>query len=80
MAKIKDLLKDTTIETAINKRKCHRSRGKHFIRGGQACLVVRDAASGGSRNYCTACAKPMLTNALARLEEFATELYGATLR
>lgn len=67
MAKIKDILVHVFVEVAVKKRKCHRSAGKHGIRGGDSCLVVRAGLS--RRNYCRECAGPILDLAGARLTE-----------
>lgn len=63
MAKVKRILKDASVETAVRKRICHHSRTKHEIPGGTQCLVVKDPASGGSRNYCPECAASILDQA-----------------
>jgi hypothetical protein len=51
------------VETAARKRICHHNRKKHEITGGTECLVVKDPASGGSRNYCPECAAEILDRA-----------------
>ena len=57
MAKTRQLLNAATIETAARRRVCHHNRSKHSIAAGSKCLVVKDAAGGGRRNYCPECAK-----------------------
>jgi len=65
--KVKDVLVHVVVEVAVRKRKCHRSRGKHDIRAGESCLVVRDGLS--PRNYCRDCSTPILEFAASRLTE-----------
>jgi hypothetical protein len=69
MPKVRQVLKHVSVETAQRKRKCHRT-STHAIPKGAICLVIKDEASGGSKNYCTECAEPILKNVeedLARL-------------
>lgn len=73
MAKIRDVLKHIGTEVAKRRRRCHRSK-KHSISAGEECLVITDEASGGSKNYCTECAEPILTSAAARLESIRSAL------
>lgn len=63
MAKVRQLLKDAHVETAARKRICHHNRKKHEVPGGTECLVVKDPASGGSKNYCPECASEILDRA-----------------
>lgn len=76
MAKVKDILKDTSVDRAIRKRKCHRKPTKHSITAGELCLIVKDPATGGVRNYCAECARPMLDNAYDTLHEIESQLYS----
>jgi hypothetical protein len=59
MAQIKRLLGHVALEVADRQRICHRNRRTHKIHKGEACLVVRSGRF-ESRNYCRACALPML--------------------
>jgi hypothetical protein len=77
MPQVKNLLKDTSVQVAQRKRKCHRNE-KHLVAAGEACLVVRDPASGSYRNYCTECARPILANARESLETFESMLYSSS--
>jgi hypothetical protein len=63
MAKTRDVLIHLSVETAIRKRKCHHSRGKHQIAAGEQFLSVREGSGLGAKNYCKVCAHPMLTAA-----------------
>lgn len=74
MAKVKQVLNAVSVEEAKQKRICHRNRKKHSIAGGERCLVVRDSASGGKRNYCVECANAILDVAADDLEELRTDL------
>jgi hypothetical protein len=67
MPKIRDLLVCVSVETVPGQRKCHRLR-KHTIAKGSACLVVRDPASGGYKNYCPECASPILDQVGLKVE------------
>jgi hypothetical protein len=59
MAQIKKLLGHVVLEVAERQRICHRNRRKHKILKGEACVVVR-LGRFESKNYCRACALPML--------------------
>ncbi len=59
MAQIRRLFGHVALEVAKLQRICHRNRQKHKILKGEACLVVRSGRF-ESRNYCRACALPML--------------------
>lgn len=74
MAQIRDILIHLSVETAIRKRKCHRSRGKHGIPRGETFLSVREAGGLGSKNYCKACAKLILDAAGIKLASIAQDL------
>jgi hypothetical protein len=56
MAKVTQVLRTASIETAARRRICHHNRKKHSIPAGMKCLVIKDSASGGSKNYCPECA------------------------
>lgn len=60
MAQTRDVLLHLSVETAVRKRKCHHSRGKHHIGADQSFLSVRESNGLGSKNYCKTCAEPML--------------------
>lgn len=74
MPQIRRLLGAATVETAIRRRVCHRDRKKHSIEKGGACLVVKDSASGGSKNYCPICALAILDQAADDLQALRDEL------
>lgn len=67
MAKVREVLGHVSVETAKGKRICHRNRQSHSIAKGEACLVIREPASGGSKNYCGACAAAILDRAIRDL-------------
>ncbi|MCB9610424.1 MAG: hypothetical protein H6716_27800 [Polyangiaceae bacterium] len=67
MAKVRDVLGHVSVETAKGKRVCHRNRRSHSILQGEVCLVIRDPASGGSKNYCAPCAAAIVERAAAQL-------------
>jgi hypothetical protein len=63
MPQIRRVLGAVTVETASRRRICHRDRKKHMISKGGACLVIKDDASGGSKNYCVPCGQAILDQA-----------------
>lgn len=64
----------TSVETAKRRRICHRNRNKHSIAANTKCLVVKDPASGGSKNYCRHCAADILARAETDLAALRSEL------
>jgi hypothetical protein len=63
MAQTRDILIHVSVGTAIRRRKCHHSRGKHHIVSGERFLMIREGSGLGSKNYCKVCAAPMLAAA-----------------
>ncbi len=76
MAKVKQVLNAVSVEEAKKKRICHRNRKKHSIASGERCVVIRDPASGGKRNYCVECGNAILDAAADDLQSLRTELNG----
>lgn len=74
MAKIRQLLNGASVEMAKRQRICHRNRNKHSIAANTKCLVVRDPAGGGSKNYCSQCAADILARAESDLAALRTDL------
>lgn len=75
MAKVRQLLKDASVETAARKRVCHHNRKKHEIASGTECLVVKDPANSGSKkNYCPECAAAILDQAEDDLSALRVQL------
>jgi hypothetical protein len=74
MPRIRDILVHVSVEPAVKKRKCHRSGGKHGVRAGAMCLVVREGL--GRKNYCHECAPPILALAGRRLNDLREALSG----
>ena len=74
MPKVKQVLKHVSVEEAQRKRKCYRKPSAHEITNGEVCLVVKDEASGGSRNYCPECAEPILDQAQEDLDTLRAQL------
>lgn len=74
MAKVRVVLGHVSVETAERRRICHRNRESHSIAKGERCLVIREAASSGSKNYCRACAAPILDQAGSDLAELRAAL------
>lgn len=60
MPAVRRLLGHCVIEEAQRRRVCHRNRKQHVIPRGAVCLVIRDPVTGGSKNYCGACALAIL--------------------
>lgn len=73
MAKIRDILIHVSVGGAIRSRKCHRS-SKHRVQAGESFLLVREAHSLGSKNYCKNCAREILSLAKSKLEEIMQRL------
>ena len=63
-----------TVEIAKRQRICHHNRRKHEVLAGDRCLVLKDAASGGSKNYCMECATAILDRAQEDLDDLRHEL------
>jgi hypothetical protein len=74
MPKVRQLLKSASVETAARRRICHHNRRKHEIAAGERCLVLRDATSNGSKNYCTTCASAVLDRVQMDLDLLRDEL------
>lgn len=74
MAAVRRVLKDVLVEIAKKSRVCHRNRDDHSIKAGDACLVVRDPMSQGSKNYCRKCAKEIVDQAAADLTNVRSSL------
>ncbi len=74
MAKVRQLFNAVTVETAKRRRICHRNRRKHEVRAGEKCLVVKDAASSTSKNYCVECGQVILDRAQTDLNDIRAEL------
>ena len=79
MPKVREILGHVSVETAERRRACHRNRGSHAIAKGEACLVIREPASSGSKNYCRICAAPILEQAARDLADLRAAL-GLTVR
>lgn len=69
MAKVRQVLKHVAVEVAARKRICHRAAGKHFVPAGGACLVIKEGAQMGKKNYCVDCARAIVEQAQADLNE-----------
>ncbi len=74
MAKIRQLLNGAVVQVARRQRICHRNRTKHSIAANTKCLVIKDGASGGTRNYCPECAHDILARAEVDLAALRAEL------
>lgn len=74
MAKVRQVLGHVSVEVAQRRRVCHRNRRQHSIAKDVACLVVRDPATGNSKNYCFRCAEAILDRAEDDLEALRAEL------
>jgi hypothetical protein len=79
MAKVRQLFNTATIKVAKRRRICHRNRRKHSITAGQPCLVLKDPASGISRNYCVECATAILDRAQTDLDALREELVAKAM-
>jgi hypothetical protein len=74
MPKVREVLAHVSVETAERRRICHRNRESHAIAKGEPCLVIREAASSGSKNYCRVCAAPILGQAAQDLVDLRAAL------
>jgi hypothetical protein len=74
MPKVRDVLTHVSVECAARARICHRNRAEHSIAKGYKCLVVKDPATQGSKNYCGECAKEIINAARTRLAEIEQQL------
>jgi hypothetical protein len=77
VAKVRQLLNGASVEVALRRRICHRNRKGHSIAANTRCLVVKDPASGGSKNYCPECADEILLRVDVDLAALRNELSGA---
>jgi hypothetical protein len=74
MSQIRRVLGGCSVEIAHARRICHRNRKNHSIQKGTPCLVIKDAASGGTKNYCPQCALAILDQATDDLEALRNRL------
>jgi hypothetical protein len=74
MPQIRHILGAVSVETASRKRICYRDRRNHSVAKGDTCLVIRDAAGGGSKNYCVTCGLAILDQAADDLHRLREEL------
>jgi hypothetical protein len=77
VAKVRQLLHAASIEVAVRRRMCHHDRKKHSIPATTKALVVKDSASGGSKNYCPKCAADIFEQVEIDLGALRTELAKA---
>lgn len=74
MARVRQLFNLVSVETAKRQRLCHHNRRKHQIAADERCLVLRNAASSGSKNYCIQCGTAILDKAQQDLTDLRSEL------
>lgn len=74
MAKVTQMLRTASIETAARRRICYHNRRKHSIPASTRCLVVKDPAGGGSKNYCPECADAIFAKVDVDLAALRAEL------
>ena len=77
MSKVRQLLTSASIEVAKRQRICYHDRREHSIPAGARALVVKDPASGGSKNYCLVCAEQIFKQVEADLADLRAELAGS---
>lgn len=73
MPKVREVLGHVCVETASGKRKCHRNDAHAIPRGAQH-LAIYEATSGGRKNYCPECARPILERAFVDLQSLVAQL------
>jgi hypothetical protein len=74
MPQIRRILGGVSVETASRKRICYRDRRNHAVAKGDACLVIKDGASGESKNYCVPCGLAILDQAADDLQRLRDQL------
>ncbi len=74
VAKVRQLLNGASIEVAVRRRICHHDRKKHSIPATMKALVIKDSASGGSKNYCPECAAEIFAQVEVDLAALRTKL------
>ena len=74
MSQIRRVLGACRVEIAQRCRICSRDRKNHAIQKGTPCLVIKDAASGGTKNYCPQCALAILDQAANDLQALRGQL------
>ncbi len=74
MAKVRQVMNGVSVEVAKRQRICYHNRKKHSVAKGESCLVIRDPATGGSKNYCTECGNEILDVATDDLETLKADL------
>lgn len=74
MAKVRQLFNGVTIEEAQRRRICYHNRKKHSIERGDLCLVIKDPAGNGKKNYCLTCGLEILDRAADDLDTLRRDL------
>jgi hypothetical protein len=74
MPKVRRVLGVVSVEEAKRNRNCYHDRRKHSITAGEHCLVIRDPASGGKKNYCVECGNAILDAAADDLSRLRSDL------
>jgi hypothetical protein len=74
MPKVRRVLGACTVEIAQRQRICYRDRKNHSILKGTPCLVVKDAGSAKTKNYCPVCALIILDQAADDLQALRAKL------
>jgi hypothetical protein len=74
MPQVRRVLGACTVEVAQRRRICYRDRKNHSILKGTACLVIKDAASAGTKSYCPQCALAILDQAADDLQALRARL------
>ena len=69
----RDIVKHVAVELTMAKRKCHGNK-MHRIGSGERCVVVKEGSFAGSKNYCTTCARALLSAADARMKSLWSDL------
>ena len=74
MPQIRHVLGGVSVQTASRKRICYHDRKNHAVAKGDVCLVIKDVASGGSKNYCVPCGLAILDQAADDLQSLREQL------
>lgn len=62
------------IEVAQRRRICYHDRRNHSIEKGTVCLVIKDPAGEGQKNYCVTCGLAILDQAADDLASLRSSL------
>lgn len=74
MPKVRQVLNGVAVEAAQRSRICYHNRKKHSIERGDLCLVMKDPAGNGKKNYCVMCGLEILDRAVDDIASLRRQL------